>query len=46
MSTVHLKHLVHRGIHVGVTSRVETDGKKGDFLLDQSKDGTTQNLHT
>lgn len=44
MPTVHPQHLVLRRISVEVASRMETD-KEGDFLLDQSKDWTTQDLH-
>lgn len=44
MPTVHPQHLVLRRINVEVASRTETD-KEGDFLVDQSKDWTTQDLH-
>lgn len=46
MSTVHPQHLVLQRAEVEVVSRMETDKKRGDFFLDQSKDGTTQDLHT
>ena len=45
MSAVHPQHLVLRRIDVEVAARMETE-EKGDFLLDRSKDGTTQVLHT
>lgn len=44
MFAVHPQHLVLRRIDVEAASSMETD-EKGDFLLDRSKDWTTQDLH-